>query len=91
VRAAAKQRDLDAVAGRLRAVGSVADLSGSPGHDVLGEDHVRLGEAIKQAVVDHRLRGLLGRLEDFQQASRAAPRLWASSVVAPTSQVTCMS
>ena len=52
--------------------GPVADRTCGAGHDVLAEDDRRLGEALEEAVVDHRLgalRGLLGRLEDRQHGA----------------------
>ena len=75
--------------------GAVADRAGRGGHDVLAEDDVGLGEAVEQAVVDHRLGALgrlLGGLEDREHGARATRRgTRASRVVAPASHVTCMS
>ena len=56
--------------------GAPADGTGRTDHDVLAEDHVGLGEAVEQPVVDHRLRAfrrLLRRLEDRHQ--RPVPRV----------------
>jgi hypothetical protein len=72
VRAAAEQPDLEAVGGGLGRAGPVADRARRGGHDVLAEDHLRLGEAVEEAVVDHRLCALgrlLRGLEDGQHGA----------------------
>ena len=76
VRAAPEQADLQAVGRGGDRPGAAGDGAGGPDHDVLAEHDVRLGEAVEQAVVDHRpgaLRRLFGRLEDHHQC--APPRV----------------
>jgi hypothetical protein len=74
VPAAAEQPHLDVVLLGLRDPRAVADPPGRGWHDVLSQDHVRLGKAVEQMVVDHGLRScpqLLGGLE--QRDERSVP------------------
>ena len=66
MRAAPEQTDLQTVARGGDDPGAPADGPGRSNHHVLAEHDVRLGKAVKEPVINHRLSalpGLLSRLE----------------------------
>ena len=72
MRAAPEQADLQAVGRGSDRPGAAGDGAGRTDHDVLAEHDIGFGEALEQAVVDHRLgalRRLLARLKDRHQGA----------------------
>jgi hypothetical protein len=56
--------------------GAVADYAGRPDHDVLPQDHVRLGNTIEQSVINHCARSFPGFFCGLKERNqRASPRV----------------